>query len=57
MTSLDLLLFYLFVSEKGKIRIKELVDNIDVLVVQSVRSPDLHEAFKMFDKNGDGFIR
>lgn len=41
----------------GKIQIKELVDNWNVLAQHSVNGDELMESFKKFDVNNDGFIK
>jgi len=41
----------------GKLQIKELVDNWKILAQHSVNGDDLLNAFKVIDKNKDGFVR
>lgn len=41
----------------GKLQIKELVDNWKILAQHSVNGDDLLSAFKVIDKNKDGFVR
>ena len=44
-------------ADDGEVQIEELVDNLDVLIRYSVDRKKLEEAFKKFDRNGDGLIR
>ncbi|KAK2155054.1 hypothetical protein LSH36_250g00022 [Paralvinella palmiformis] len=41
----------------GKLSIDELIANLHVINAHSLRGDEILEAFKVFDKNGDGFIR
>ena len=46
-----------FVVGDGKLQIDELLDNWEVLCHHSVFGKEMMEAFKVLDKNGDGWIR
>ena len=45
------------VVENGKLEVNELLDNMHILHAHSQNREELIHAFKVFDKNKDGFIR
>ena len=41
----------------GELQIAELVDNVHVLISNSLNTSDIIEAFRILDYNGTGYIR